>query len=288
LTRDAKISFHPLKNPRIGLWLFEVPELYLRKKTLAKKRETIRNNTIAIMRYWSELQAIIQLRNAVVNGSFEFFLRENKQLQDYVNNATRFLFSGSWHGADLEFIRNIINAHQLISPERQPAVNEALKEFRTQIAAKFASVGAGLTSVFVSYSHLDKEFLPYIQNAFERIYKSHQVAYFDDSYITAGDEWERRIKDSLANASVAILLTSENFLQSEYIKTIEQPAIVDRFQRGKLNIIPILVDGELPRQGFLSGLQFLNGNSPLSGCTEEQRLDFMAKMTEQVSSFSTK
>ena len=286
LTRDLRISFLTLQNPRIGVWMFEVPELYLRKKALAKKRETIRNNTIAIMRYWAELQAIIQLRSAVVNNSFEFLLKENEQLQDYVNNATRFLLSGSWHGADLDIIRNIINAHQLISPDRQLAVNEALKGFKRQIAEKLASIGIPLNNIFVSYSHRDKEFLPYIKGALEKIYKSYQVSYFDDTDISAGDEWERKIKDSLDNASVAILLISANFLQSKYIKTNELPIIEDRYRRGKLNIIPILVEGELLMKGFLGGLQFLNGNNPLSECSEEQKLDFMEKMTEKVLSFN--
>ena len=284
LTRNAKISYHPLKGPRIGLWLFEVPSGFTKRKILVKKRETIRNNTIAIMRYWSELQAIIALRGAVATDSFEFVLKENKQMQDYVNNATKFLLSGSWHGADLDIIRNIISAHQLIAPDRQPQIDKTLKDFKRQIAEKLLAIGTVSPNIFVSYSHLDKEFLPALQNAFTTISKTQQIAYFDDTYIEAGEEWEQRIIHSLENASVAILLVSDNFLASQYVKTVERPKIVERYQRGKLTIIPILIDGEVPKQGFFSGLQFLNGNTPFSQSTEIEKTKTIELLIKKISS----
>jgi hypothetical protein len=58
LTRDVKISFHPLKNPRIGLWLFEVPELYLRKKPLRRKGKRSETTRLLSMRYWSNCRRL--------------------------------------------------------------------------------------------------------------------------------------------------------------------------------------------------------------------------------------
>lgn len=278
ITRDTTISYHPLKSPRMGLWLFGLPHAFENSKKSMKKREIIRNNTIAIMRYWSELQAVIALRSAVTSNSFEFSIRENNLLQDYVNKVTSFLLSGSWHGARLDMIRNIINAHQLAVPEKQPILHETLSEFRKQVAKKLMQVGVSKPNIFVSYSHRDALFLADIKAALETHYQTDQVTYFDDTYITAGEEWERTIRNSLENASAAILLVSDNFLKSEYIKTIEQPQIVDRFQRGKLKIIPVLLDGAVPAQGVLSPIQFINGNKPLSKCTGDEKQQILRSL----------
>lgn len=285
LTTKTKIGYHPLKNPRIGLWLFELPELWTKRKSVAIKRETIRNNTIAIMRYWAELQAIITLRNAVATNSFQFFIKGNKLLQSYVNDTTRFLLSGNWHGVQLDFIRNIINAHQLASPDRQPKNIGTINEFQRQIANKLINIGTGKSTIFVSYSHTDKEYLPLIQSVIATLNKEYQVAYFDDTYLQAGVEWERTIRNSLENASVAILLVSKGFLGSTYINEIEEPAINDRFLRGKLNIIPVLVNGTVPTQGFLSKLQFLNATDPLSTCTLDKKNTLMGALSKNIVSF---
>lgn len=285
LSGKLKISYHPLKSPRMGVWLFEVPATYLTKNTLAKKREAIRNNTIAIMRYWSELQAIIAFRNAIATDAFEFVVKDNSMLQEYVNNATNFLFMSDWHGADLDIVRNIINAHEFVLPDQQPAIGKAIKNFRRQVGEKFAAVGNIDPNIFVSYSHLDKEFLPMVQNAVTTLHKEKQIAYFDDTYINAGDEWEQRIKFSLENSSVAILLISQNFLASQYVTTIEQPKIIDRYQKGKLNIIAVLVSGELPGQGFLSRLQFLNANHPLANCDEQKIKEISNALEKAIRAF---
>ena len=181
----------------MGVWMFEVPTGYLTKKTLEKKRETIRNNTIAIMRYWSELQAIIAFRNAIATDKFEFFIKENSIAQSYVNNATNFLFLSKWHGADIDIVRNVINAHELVLPDEQPSIGKAIKDFKRQIGEKLAAVGNAAPNIFVSYSHLDKEFLCAVQDAVATLHKEKQITYFDDTYINAGDEWEQRIKFSL-------------------------------------------------------------------------------------------
>ena len=284
--KDVKISYHPLRQPGIGLWLFELPYSWDKMKTVVKKRETIRNNTIAIMRYWSEFQATIALRNAVTSDSFEFS-KANSPMQNYVNNATKFLLSGTWHGAQLDIIRNIINAHQSAAPDRQPLINQTIKNFKKQVAEKLLKIGTGNLSIFVSYSHFDKDYLPGIQTAFGNLIKTNQIAYFDDNYIGPGSEWEQKIITALENTSVAVMLISPSFFKSAYISSIENPKIADRFKRGKLNIIPVLIDGELPKKGFFSRIQFLNANSPLSASSTEKKTEIMKLLVEKILAFQT-
>ena len=286
LSENLKIRYHPLKKPMMGVWMFEVPTDYLTKKTLEKKREIIRNNTIAIMRYWSELQAIIAFRNAIATDKFEFSIKENSVAQSYVNNATNFLFSGKWHGTDIDIVRNVINAHELVLPNEQPAIDKAIKDFKRQIGEKLAAVGNATSNIFVSYSHLDKKYLSVVQEACDTLQKENQIAYFDDTYINAGDEWEQRIKYALENASIAILLISKNFLASDYIKTIEEPKIVDRFKRNKLNIIPILVNRNSELPAFLNRLQFLNLNDPLDEIDNFKKKNIADSLIKSITSLN--
>jgi TIR domain len=281
-TGNIKIDFLPLVKPLTGAWLFELPGARKKGKIKTERYESIRNNTVAIMRYWSEFQALINLRNAVSADSFDFYLKENKRLQDYLNSTTKFLLSGKWHGVRLDFIRNIINAYQEADPQRQKMIDRIIREFPRQIAEKILKVGNTRPSIFVSYSHLDKEYLPLVKTAFKRLGESFEIGYFDDTRIKAGEEWMQKIVEALGNASLAVLLISPGFLQSDFIKNKERPVIEDRFKRGKLNIISILVEGEIPGEDFLSGLQFINGNDPLSTSTEEKKQEVMASLLERV------
>jgi hypothetical protein len=214
-----------------------------------------------------------------------FSIKGNTPIQEYVNNATKFLSSGDWHGTQLDTIRNIMHAHQLAAPDRQSILIDAVLDFKRQVAKKLISVGAGNPNIFVSYSHHDEAFLSVVQTSLADLYKNNQIAYFDDTYIKAGEEWEQKIINSLENASIAVLLFSKNFLESDYITTIEQPKIKERFTSGKLNIIPLLVHGDMPKQGFLSRIQFLNAGNPLSGCTEEKKIELAASLKQNILSF---
>lgn len=284
LTRNTTISYCPLKNPRIGLWLFELPFNFLENKKAMKKRETIRNNTIAIMRYWSEMQAAIALRSAVSSNAFAFSNIENGLLQQYVNKITNFVLSGSWHGARLDMIRNIINAHQLALPDKKPIIDQTLTQFKRQIAEKLMQVGVSKPGIFVSYSHLDAAFLDEIREAINDRYQTDQITYFDDTFIGIGKEWDRTIKDALENTNIAILLISDNFLKSAYIQTIEQQKLIDRYKRGKLKIIPVLLDGKVPEKGSLSSLQFINANKPLKACTKEEKQNILISLQTELKS----
>jgi hypothetical protein len=284
-TGGVQISFLPLKNPRIGIWLFQLPKTRMKGEIKAKMIESIRNNTIAIMRYWSEFQAVIGLRNAIAADRFEFDLKKDKLMMTYLSRATKFLLSGSWNGLSLEIIRKNINAYQLADPLNQESSNKIIKEFPRQLAKKILQVGLNKPGIFVSYSHIDQVYLPIIKGAFKTLNKTHEIEYFDDTVIGGGTEWEPKIINALENTTIAVLLMSAGFLNSNYITTREIPVIADRYKRGMLNIIPVLIDGKVPVDPFLSRLQFINANYPLKGCSKEKTKEIMSLVIKAVHSF---
>jgi hypothetical protein len=111
----------------------------------------------------------------------------------------------------LDIIRNIINAHQLISPERQPAINEALKEFKRQIGEKLASIGTGPTSVFVRIVTVTKNFFLTFKahlRKFIKAIKWHTLMILISVLVTNGKE---KLKIHLPTHRLQFYSTSENF-----------------------------------------------------------------------------
>jgi len=93
--------------------------------------------------------------------------------------------------------------------------------------------------VFISYSHLDKEFLKDIQRHFKPFLK--KIDYWDDSKIQPGKKWKEEIKRAIQTTKVAILLVSTDFLGSEFIASDELPPLLKAAEKeGAVILIVIL------------------------------------------------
>lgn len=93
--------------------------------------------------------------------------------------------------------------------------------------------------VFVSYSHLDKEFLVDLQRHFKPFLN--HVNFWDDTKIQPGQKWKDEIKKAINETKVAILLVSTDFLGSDFIATDElQPLLKAAEENGAVILIVIL------------------------------------------------
>ena len=77
--------------------------------------------------------------------------------------------------------------------------------------------------IFVSYSHKDDEWLERLRvflKAFPwgQSYKA-GGRLWADPYIQTGERWRRQIGDGLARARIGVLLISQDFLASDFIRT---------------------------------------------------------------------
>lgn len=97
------------------------------------------------------------------------------------------------------------------------------------------------TKVFVSYSHIDEIWKDQIIEAFTGIFQEKDIIIWEDRQIAAGAHWEQEINQAIIKANIAVLLISENFLQSSFITQKEVPTILHRFKEEGLRIIPIIL-----------------------------------------------
>ena len=95
-------------------------------------------------------------------------------------------------------------------------------------------------TVFVSYSHKDKKEKDDLLIQLKVIKGAGLIDHWSDDRIGAGAEWEQEIHQAIAQARVAILLISANFLASDFINDIEVPALLERHEREELTIFPVI------------------------------------------------
>src|SRR5436853_1099794 len=101
--------------------------------------------------------------------------------------------------------------------------------------------------VFVSYSHLDKEWLERLRDALAPDIRNDRIDYWDDRELQPGDEWFDSIVQAIARARVAVLLVSPNFLASRFIMQEELPRILEAHKDEELTVL------WLPLFGVFSG-----------------------------------
>ena len=94
-------------------------------------------------------------------------------------------------------------------------------------------------SVFISYSHLDREWKDrFVRHLNVSVKQSHFVQW-NDEQIGAGEDWYEKISAAMDAASIGVFLISSDFLGSDFILKAEVTRLIERREREGLQIIPI-------------------------------------------------
>ena len=150
--------------------------------------------------------------------------------------------------------------------------------------------------VFVSYSHKDKKALEQLWRFLHTLEREGLLATWADTALQGGDDWKREIDQALAEATVAVLLISQDFLASDFIVQEELPRILEREATGLLTVLPVFLSPSQvdhlgfsdPRSGgrgkvHLSKFQgFGSSDKPLSGLTWADRDRIYLQLSERL------
>lgn len=97
-------------------------------------------------------------------------------------------------------------------------------------------------TVFISYSHKDTSWLEDLKVHLKPIAREGLVDLWDDTRIKPGQLWKEEIENALADARIAILLVSANYLASDFIVTYELPSLLESARKKGLVILQVILE----------------------------------------------
>ncbi|MDS4030276.1 MAG: toll/interleukin-1 receptor domain-containing protein, partial [Candidatus Contendobacter sp.] len=95
--------------------------------------------------------------------------------------------------------------------------------------------------IFVSYSHRDPKALQELERFLKPLGREGLISNWTDNQIKPGEDWRAEIDQALATATVAVLLVSQDFLNSDFILGTELPRILARADAGEMTVLPIFL-----------------------------------------------
>ncbi|MDY3205524.1 MAG: TIR domain-containing protein [Arcobacter sp.] len=96
--------------------------------------------------------------------------------------------------------------------------------------------------IFISYSRKDKIYKDRLLSSILKLQKDGiSSIWVDERKLKSGDEFDDKIQESINTSDIFLLLLSENFWNSDYIKIHELPVIQERYRKDKIKIIPIIL-----------------------------------------------
>lgn len=137
--------------------------------------------------------------------------------------------------------------------------------------------------LFISYAHEDKEWLERLQKHLRPLLRGTTITAWDDRKIQPGAEWLKEIQNALRDARVAVLLTSADFFDSDFITNHEVPKLIDAAEQGRLRILWIAVRPSALLDTEIAKFQGLNApDNPLGGLNTAAQEQALVKISREI------
>jgi len=137
--------------------------------------------------------------------------------------------------------------------------------------------------VFVSYSHLDKNWLEKFNHALSAMERFAGIKAWSDKLILAGNDWNYEITKALQSAKVAVFLVTPNFLSSKFIQENEMNYFLELNKTQKVPIIWVAISHSLYEITPLSEIQCANIPSiPLDTMSEAEQNLHITEISKKI------
>jgi hypothetical protein len=138
--------------------------------------------------------------------------------------------------------------------------------------------------IFISYSHDDTMWLNRLLDIMTPAIDAGKIPKpWTDEEIKPGEEWRKKIEEALKSAKVAVLLVSENFLASDFIKKEELPPLLKDAEREGAKIIWVYLNYCGYKYTALKDLQAAHKISqPLSSLTKPKQDKTLTEICDEI------
>ncbi|MEW6521681.1 MAG: leucine-rich repeat domain-containing protein [Thermodesulfobacteriota bacterium] len=112
----------------------------------------------------------------------------------------------------------------------------------TELKSKRMEPEKPVIRCFISYAHFYDEFFQVFKDDFETMTASlpfAQLYIWTDEKIPLGADWHEKIQQQVSSCDLAILLVSDRFMTSEYIKEYEVARLLVQQGAGKTLVVPV-------------------------------------------------
>ena len=142
-----------------------------------------------------------------------------------------------------------------------------------------------VNQIFISYSHKDREWLerlkvmldPYLRMA------EAELALWDDTKLSAGQQWNAEIETALAKAGVVVALVSADFLASRYIMQDELPVMVKSAKDGGAQLLWVYLSAAGWEETLLKDFQATHDTKiPLDARPRPEQNEILKSVAQQV------
>jgi TIR domain-containing protein len=96
-------------------------------------------------------------------------------------------------------------------------------------------------NIFCCYAHKDQSLLSELKAHLFSLQHSGLITIWSDTNIAPGTNWEEQVKAHLNAAHIVLLLISPAFMASDYCYSQEMQRAMERYERGKVRMIPIIL-----------------------------------------------
>jgi hypothetical protein len=137
--------------------------------------------------------------------------------------------------------------------------------------------------VFVSYSHKDRRWLDMLHTHLKPLTRGNTIDVWDDTRIKPGQKWRDAIESALAQAKVAVLLVSPDFLASDFIDKHELPALLEAAEKEGLVVLWVPVRPSSYRRSPIAQFQAASEpGRPLSGLEASKRDAVLVEIADKI------
>lgn len=107
------------------------------------------------------------------------------------------------------------------------------------------SMGDGDGQIFISYSSVDKIWHDRLLRHLRPLVRGNRISVFTNMNIRVGRDWRQEILGALESATIAVLLVSAAFLESDFIMNHELPPLLAAAAARGTIIMPVIVEDSL-------------------------------------------